>query len=86
MFEYILEHFSKDSSFINKIDELSTYLDEQNLDISEKCKIIREVYDYNNKMLVLMKEENKKLERIISKVLTIKEGKSLELPKKEEIK
>ena len=47
MFEYILEHFSKDSSFINKIDELSTYLDEQNLDISEKCKIIREVYDYN---------------------------------------
>lgn len=86
MFEYILEHFSKDSSFINKIDELSTYLDEQNLDISEKCKIIREVYDYNNRMLALMKEENKKLERIISKVLTIKEGKLLVIPKKEESK
>lgn len=86
MLEYILEHFSKDSRFINDINGLEKYLETKKLNSEEKCKIIREVFDYNSKMYLLMMEENKKLEKIISRVLMVKEGKELVIPSLEEVK
>ena len=78
MLEYIIKHFCIDSRYINDIDSLIDYLDEKKLTDEEKANILLEVYNYNLKMLSIIKEENKKLKQISAvESLTIE---SKELP------
>lgn len=66
MLEYIIENFRYDSQFINDIYGLNNYLSVTDLDLDEQAKILREVYDYNNKIYSIIEEDNKRLKKIIS--------------------
>lgn len=66
MLEYIVEHFRNNSQFINDIDGLDNYLSGLEISMDEKNKLLREVFEYNNKICSILKEENKRLERIIA--------------------
>lgn len=84
MLDYILQQFSNNSKFINDLDGVYKYLDSLNLNYDEKEKILMDISNYNEKIYLLMKKENKELERIITKPLSnISEHKELVFPKEE---
>lgn len=66
MLEYIIEHFRNNSQFINDFDGLEEYLNNLEISMDEKNKLLREVFEYNNRIHFILREENKKLERIIA--------------------
>lgn len=66
MLEYIIEHFRKNSQFINDFDGVDEYLNCLNISMEEKNKVLREIFEYNNKIYSILCEENKKLEKIIA--------------------
>lgn len=83
MFDYILEHFCSDSKFINDLDGVLAYLNSLNLNNDEVAEILNKISDYNEKRYLFMVDENKKLEKIISKSTTNNIGKDLIIPKVE---
>jgi len=66
MLEYIIEHFRINSQFINDFDGLDEYLSSLDISMEERNLVLREVFEYNNKIYSILFEENKKLERIIA--------------------
>lgn len=83
MVEEIILKFCKGSKFIIDLDGLVEYLDDLNLTIEEKNKLLNEVFVYNNKMYTLLVEENKKLEKIIKRMNVINERKELPVVEEE---
>ena len=77
MFEYIINHFCLDSRYINDIDGLINYLNQEGLSDEEKANILLEVYNYNLKILSKIKEENKKLKQISAVESIVVESKQL---------
>lgn len=65
MLDYIIENFRRDSKFINDFESLNNYLKELNISLEDKNIILREVFEYNNKMHSIICEDNKKLEKIV---------------------
>lgn len=65
MLDYIIEHFRNDSQFINDFDALNDYLVNLDISLEDKNAILREVFEYNNKMYSIICEDNKKLEKIV---------------------
>lgn len=86
MLEEIITRFCHESKFINDFDGLCKYLDSLNLTMSGKSEILEEVFSYNSKMYSLIVEENKKLEKIITRVNTTKERKDIPIFENDEIK
>lgn len=70
MLDYILKHFSCDSKFINDLEGVNNYLTSLNLNETEYQQILTNIYEYNQKIYLLMKQENKELETVMTKPFT----------------
>jgi len=79
MFEYIIEKFRVNSQFINDFEGIEKYLEEQHIGFEEKNKILRDIYEYNNKIYTILIEDNKRLEKIISNRQSAKSTKNIPL-------
>lgn len=66
MLEYIINNFRNNSQFINDFDGLEIYLDGLDISFEEKINILKEVFEYNNKIYSIICVDNKRLAKIIS--------------------
>lgn len=77
MLEVIINKFCNNSKFINDFDGIFKYLDDSNLSYEEKSDVLEEIFSYNSEMYSLILEENKKLEKIVTRINTTKERKEI---------
>ncbi|MBE6151757.1 MAG: hypothetical protein E7165_00370 [Firmicutes bacterium] len=66
MLEYIIEKFRKNSKFINDLDGVENYLNSVDMTFEEKNKILIQIYEYNSKIYSMLRDDNRRLEKIIS--------------------
>lgn len=65
MLDYIIKKFRINSEYINDFKGINNYFDNNNINLEERIKILRAIYDYNNEVYSNFCSENLKIEKIL---------------------